>query len=175
MSKAVAFILSNNSDVTDLLNGGAAGVNTLYVEQEDQLPYVVIMEEDLEDLASFDSASDVDIVRFTVYAFARQEYTGSTVVGARDIITQVRQTLEAASAGTYNTEVISTIRKEGGVDGDYVTIGSKRVVMAQQTFTMWRNVTAGATGSVPAILLTQAAYDALGSYDNDTYYLIDNT
>ena len=175
MSRSIAFILSNESDVTDLLADGANSVTTLFTEQQDNLPYIVIIEEDVEPTDDYSESSEKDEVTFTVYAYAAQEYDGASGKGSRDIIDQVRSTLEAASAGTYNTEVISDIRKLGGVSADYVNWGKGNLIEAQQTFTMWRDVTAGATDSVPAILLTQAEFNAIGTPDGNTYYLDEDT
>ncbi|MGH1436561.1 MAG: tail completion protein gp17 [Lewinella sp.] len=170
MSKAIAYILNNASDVTDLVTT----VTTLRKEQGENLPYIIIEEEDVVAHDSMTSASTIDEVSFTITAVAKLEYT-DTSEGARDILDQVRQTLESTSDGTYNGETVKSIRKEGGVSAFMIQEGAGNVVEAEQRYTMWRTVAQGVTNSVPAVLLTQAAYDALASYDSNTYYLIDNS
>ena len=140
MSKSIAFILSNASAVTNLLADAADSVSTLYNPQGQNLPCVVVLEDNVEDFGSYSSPSEGDKVSVTVYAIAKQQYDGDSEKGAYDIVNQCRKTMEASADGTYNGETVSFIRKEGGIVSEYVDWAGSDVVTCYQRFTMWREV-----------------------------------
>lgn len=137
--KSIAYILSNDSDVTTLLADGADSVQTLFQEQEGSLPYLVVMEMAAEETyETFSGASTVDDVQFSVFVVSKTEHGTN---GAKTILDQVRRTLEAVGRGSYGGEIIKQIRYTGEYSAGMFQAGRGNIVEAEMGFMCFRERT----------------------------------
>lgn len=175
MSKAAISILQNNATITALLDDGANSVVALNEAQGEGKPFIILRSFIRTPNTTF-SGQSLDEVQLDVVVVAERMYSDGTDNGAYDISEEVRNALHDQS-GTWDGETIYKIVFESD-DPPYKTEDANyKAVEIHQTFTIWKAPASSSTvgQQVAAILLTQAQYDALGSYDANTYYLIDGS
>lgn len=175
--KAVINILRNASGLTDLLTlpktSGAVKADAIYIGHaiQDQEPaYITIESNIIDHYGKKDAGASLIKENYSVNIYD----TG--YASAKAIAKQVEAALDYASAGQYNGQVLSGSRLVNESSLNSVEENNEYWLIQQDYEIILSADTFDQTGTnVAAILLTQAQYDGLGSYENNTYYLIDNT
>lgn len=170
--KAIISILQANSTITDKLSNGASSVFTDFAPQEDTAPYIIVDSEIADSNATY-SGENLDVLSVHIHCISSRKYNSSAPYGAQDIADAVRS-LIVGSSGTVSGEDYAVTMLESEDVFKYNDPNIPRIAV-EQVYQVMRTRTdsSPAVGSfVKALLLTQAEYTGLGSYDSNTYYLI---
>lgn len=162
-------ILRADSAVTDDLAGGANSVRTIRERQGEQVPYIVV-DRDLVNPNDTQQGQPMQEWEFRVNIVSDIAYTDGAKIGAWNIGENVKSALHGAS-GTYDNVVVADVVFDRQTHQLFNSTNEVRV-QVEQVYTVYIRYNITGTSNVSALLLTQAEYDALGTYDDNTYYLI---
>ena len=170
--KAIISLLQGESTVTDKLDNAGNSVFSSFIPQEENTPYVMV-ESEIVDSNSTYTGENLDELNVRVHCISSLEYQNSAPYGAQDIADAVRALL-VGSSGSISGEDYHVTMLEDETVFKYPDPNVPRIAVEQVYQVMRRrSSTSPQVGTyVRALLLTQAEYNALGSYDANTYYLI---
>jgi len=151
---------------------GTTGADAIYIghaEQAQEPPYITIESAMIDHYGKKDGGRSVIKENYSIFTYARSYSEGKAVVE------QVEAALDYVSSGQYNGQTVSSARLVSEDHYSIVEPNNEYWLFRQEFEVVLSADTVTQVGtSVAAILLTQAQYDGLGSYESNTYYLIQN-